>query len=245
MERLLVIPAAGLGSRLGGTIPKLLVPVNGRPMIEHLLDLYAGIAERAAVVVHPSARAAVDRALGKRVDLLVQQQPTGMLDAILAARPAVERYRPRRILITWCDQIGIQPATVKRLHDAAQGSAAAPLVMPTCVRPDPYIHLERDGSGRIVRVLHRREGDAMPPEGESDAGVFDLSLGAYLDHLLEYERDVERGSATGERNFLPFVPWLSARAIVRTVRCTDPAEAIGVNTPGELQAVEAYLRGVR
>ena len=78
--------------------------------------------------------------------------------------------------------------------------------------------------------------------GESDAGVFDLSLDAYLDQLLEYERNVERGSATGERNFLPFVPWLAARADVRTVHCTDAAETIGVNTPGELQAVEAYLR---
>jgi bifunctional UDP-N-acetylglucosamine pyrophosphorylase / glucosamine-1-phosphate N-acetyltransferase len=241
MQRLLIVPAAGLGSRLGGSAPKLLALVNGRPMLEHLLEMYLGV-DRVAVVVHPMAVDAVGRLLGAAADVFVQEQPTGMLDAILLARPAVETHEPRRVLITWCDQIAIHPRTIARLIEATAPPADPPLVLPTCLQPDPYIHFERDGEGTIRRVLHRREGDSMPATGESDAGLFDLSRRAFLDWLPEYARSVDAGSGTGERNFLPFIPWAAARAAVTTFPCLDPEEAIGVNTPADLARVERYLR---
>jgi hypothetical protein len=114
--------------------------------------------------------------------------------------------------------------------------------MPVCRGRQPYVHLERDASGRIVRVLHRREGDVMPAEGESDAGVFDLSREAFLDWLPRYGAAPHIGAVTGERNFVPFAAWVAARAEVRTVPCAEPQEAIGINTPEELAAVEAFLR---
>ena len=237
---MLIVPAAGLGSRLGGSVPKLLAPVNGRPMLDHLLELHSGV-ERVAVVVHPTAEAAVRERTRGHVDLFVQPEPTGMLDAILLARPAVVAHRPRRIRVTWCDQIGIHPSTINRLTAATEPSDP-PLVLPTCHRTQPYIHFDRATDGRILRVLQRREGDAMPLVGESDAGLFDLSRQAFLDWLPEYARTVPAGNGTGERNFLPFIPWLSSRAPVVTFPCRDQEEAIGVNTPEELRLIEGYLR---
>lgn len=242
MDRLLVVPAAGLGTRLGGGGPKLLVDVNGRPMIEHLLAMYGRVSERVAVIVHPAAERLVRERLGTGVDLFVQQEPTGMLDAILLAEPAVARHRPRRVLVTWCDQVAIHPATITRLHLAAASPAAPALALLTCVRPDPYIHFERDAAGRICRVLHRREGDDMPAVGESDAGVFDLSSHAFQQRLPEFAGEVPLGAGTGERNFLPFIPWLAARDEVLTVPCTTVEETIGVNTAADLAVVESYLK---
>jgi bifunctional UDP-N-acetylglucosamine pyrophosphorylase/glucosamine-1-phosphate N-acetyltransferase len=243
MERVLIIPAAGLGSRLGAHTPKLLARVNGRPMLEHLLDLYAPVVGRIALVVHPSARNAVVHALGDRevpIDVLVQERPTGMLDAILLARSTVVESTPRRVWITWCDQVAIHPRTVRRLVVEDRDD---PLVaLPTCSGPVPYIHFARDSSGRIVRVLHRREGDEMPEWGESDAGLFSLSSAAYLESLDVFAADPGTGSSTGERNFLPFVPWAAARGVVVTFPCTEPAEAIGVNTPDDLATVERVLQ---
>jgi bifunctional UDP-N-acetylglucosamine pyrophosphorylase/glucosamine-1-phosphate N-acetyltransferase len=242
MERLLIIPAAGLGSRLGAHTPKLLAPVNGRPMLDHLLAMYAAV-DRVALVVHPGARAAVHQALAKSsavVTLCVQDTPTGMLDAILLARSAVEAGRPRRVWITWCDQVAIHPITIERLVDADESD---PLVaLPTCVRDSPYVHFARDPSGRIVRVLHRREGDAVPAAGESDAGLFSLSLHAYLELLPDFAAAPGAGSHTGERNFLPFIPWAAQRGSVVTFPCVEAAESIGVNTPEDLAAVERTLR---
>lgn len=242
---MLVVPAAGSGSRLGANVPKLLVPVNGRPMIARLLALYEAAAGHAVVIVSPAAQASVAellRPFEDRVSLAVQDTPTGMLDAILLARPAVSALRPRRVLITWCDQVAITPDTVRRLVEAGRGEPEPALVLPTCRSSAPYVHLARDAGGRIVRVLHRREGDAMPPSGESDAGVFDLSAEAYLDLLPRYAAAPEIGARTGERNFVPFVAWVGAYGVVRTVPCAEPEEAIGINTPAELARLEAHLR---
>lgn len=244
MERLLIVPAAGTGSRLKSTLPKLLVPVAGRAMIDHVLALYAGIATRAAIVVQPSALASVRQHLETApmpVELFIQPAPTGMLDAIQLARPAVERVRPRRVWITWCDQIALHPATIAALERADDAVPEPPIALPTCRRSDPYVHFDRDGD-RITRVRHRREGDLMPDIGETDAGLFDLSLGAYLHDLPSYAASPEIGAKTGERNFVPFVSWMSARGPVVTVACSSPEEAVGVNTPDELERIEAHLR---
>jgi hypothetical protein len=165
-----------------------------------------------------------------------------MLDAILAAATDVRARRPHDVWITWADQIGVLPDTLQRLAVAMSSNPVPALALPTVQRRDPYIHFDRDASGRMTRLLQKREGDAMPAEGESDMGVFALHADAFNRELEEYARGVVPGAGTGERNFLPFVPWVAQRASVVTVACTDSREAIGINTPEELAAVEQWLR---
>ena len=245
MKRALIVPAGGIGSRLGLGISKLLVTLNGRPMIEHLVALYSSSVEALAVVVHPSALEATRELMARvplEADVFVQEQPTGMLDAILLARPAIGRWRPRRVWITWCDQVAIHPTTVARLAAASDRDPSLVLSMPTCRSRHPYIHLARNDRGEIVDVLHRREGDAMPDVGEGDAGLFDLSLEAYLDLLPRYAEAPAVGGGTGERNFLPFVAAVRQHGRVHTFPCEEEIEAVGVNTREELARIEAHLR---
>jgi bifunctional UDP-N-acetylglucosamine pyrophosphorylase / glucosamine-1-phosphate N-acetyltransferase len=242
----LVVPAAGSGSRLGSSLPKVLTPVAGRPMLDHLLDLYAPVVDRVIVVVKPGVEAAIaerGRARGVRIETAVQAVPTGMLDAILAPLEPVRRLQPAWIWISWCDQVAVRPETVSALRAALDAEPKPDLVLATCPQPHPYIHFERDPGGRITGLRQRREGDAMPEEGESDSGLFVLSGEAYLGQLALFSREVTAGGGTGERNFLPFVPWLAARRpeAVRTVACREVIESIGINTPEELLRVEAHL----
>lgn len=246
MNRLLIVPAAGAGTRLGLSLPKLLVSVNGRAMIDHVLALYAGVVSRVAIIVHPSVQQAVRAHLSSPpmpVEVRVQPSPTGMLDAILLAAPSVERAQPTRVWITWCDQIAILPRTVEALRDTDEADPDLPLALATCRTAEPYVHLERDANGRITAVRHRREGDAMPEVGESDAGLFDLSKESYLRALPVYAGNPQIGRRTGERNFVPFVAWMAARGRVATIPCTLPEEAVGINTPAELERIAAHLRG--
>lgn len=244
MKRVLIVPAAGHGTRLRSPLPKLLVPVGGRPMIDWLFDLYADRVDHRVIVTSPAALAAVTAHVKRlqATEVAVQDQPTGMLDAILIGAERAAAQEPESIWITWCDQVGVHPATVDRLSALSSSSPAPALVMPTVWQESPYIHLDRDDSGRITRVRHRREGDAMPARGESDMGLFAISAHACFDLLPQYAGVVETGTATRERNFLPFIPWVAARGEVTTFPSRDPEEAIGVNTPEDLQAVEAYLR---
>jgi dolichol-phosphate mannosyltransferase len=213
-------------------------------MLERLFALYRPWVAQAVIIVQPDAAqqigAVVDKA-GLPVSVRMQEKPSGMLDAVMLAGEDVQRSHAERVWITWCDQIAIHPRTVEGLAARSDQHATAGIVMPVVRRSNPYIHLDRDERGRIVRVLHRREGDQMPLVGESDAGLFSLSREAFLERLPEYAREVAVGHATGERNLLPFLPWLSARAEVVTFPATDEIEAVGVNTPEELADIEAYL----
>lgn len=241
MSRLLIIPAAGAGSRLKTPLPKALVPVAGRTMLDRLSDLYRPWVQHTVIVAHPSASDQIRASQTSHATEVVEQaRPTGMLDAILLALPIIERVRPEMIWITWCDQVGVLPETIARLADTMDDDGAR-FAMPTVTTPHPYVHLARDASGRITRVLHRREGDAMPAEGESDMGLFGMLYDAFTIDLTDYASVVPPGEATGERNFLPFIPWLAARSPIVTFPCTHPMEAVGINTPEDLQTVEAWL----
>lgn len=242
--RALIIHAAGVGSRLETRTPKFLVPVGGRSMVDWLIDLYRPFVSQVVLVVSPAVVEDAHlrtRTSGVPVVVEVQEHPTGMLDAVMLGRDVVEQSGAGRIWITWCDQVAIHPDTVTRLADLSDAHEDAAIVMPVACRREPYIHLQRDRQARIVRVLHRREGDAMPDIGEGDAGLFSLSRVAYLDELPKYARSVEMGTATGERNLLPFIPWISSRREVLTFPCVDEMEAVGINTPEDLRAVETYL----
>jgi bifunctional UDP-N-acetylglucosamine pyrophosphorylase / glucosamine-1-phosphate N-acetyltransferase len=240
MGRLLLVPAAGLGTRLGTETPKVLVPVNGRTMLRHILDLHAPLVDRAIIVAHPAAAsrvAANARESSLPAEVVVQETPTGMLDAVLAGASAAGSHAGR-VWITWGDQIAVHAATLARLA-AIEGESD--VAFPTVIRDVPYIHVDRARDGRVVRIRQRREGDDMPPAGESDMGVFSLSARACFEHLPAYARDAVPGAGTGERNFLPFLAWMAARGVVSTCACTDPSEAVGINTPEDLAAVAAYL----
>ena len=244
MNRLMIIPAAGLGTRLKSSVPKVLFPVNGKPMIDYLFDLYAPVVERFILVLHPSFAPEVARYCATHplpIEYELQETPTGMLDAILIPTERVRRHRPRSVWITWCDQIAVQPQTVSKLVTLSEQDSKAALIFPTVLRTEPYIHIARDDQGEIVDILHQREGDVLPDVGESDMGLFCLSAEAYFELLGDFACDVTKGAVTQERNFLSFIPWLRGRAKVRTFPACHEIESIGINTPADLDRVEKHL----
>ncbi len=246
MTRVLVIPAAGRGSRLSWNGPKALCPVAGRPMLRRLLELYSPFVQHVVVVVAPNTGAEFRRHLAGSpigTSIAVQPEPTGMLPAILCAREEVLAHTADgdEVWITWCDQIGISGRTLERLARELDQHREAALVAPTVRQSPPYIHFVRDATGRLAGVLHRRDGDAMPETGESDAGLFALRRDTYASDLAEYALGAPAAAATGEKNFLPFIPWLAGRKPVRTFELPDAREALGVNTAGDLARMEQYL----
>lgn len=245
MRRVLIVPAAGRGTRLGSPLPKLLTPVADTAMIDHVLRRHAPHVALAVVIVHPDDRPAVDVHFSNAVtpiELIEQPTPTGMLDAILLARDVVAAARPDRVWISWCDQVAISDGTVRAIVTRERDAASPAVVMPAVRQSPPYIHFERDEDGRLTAVRQRREGDAMPDVGESDAGLFSLAADVYLTELFTYAVGaLDVGTGSQERNFLPFLPWLAPRAEIVTFD-VDPAEARGINTPQDLAALDAELR---
>jgi len=168
-----------------------------------------------------------------------------MFDAVMLGSAVVTRARPDEVWVTWGDQVGVLPLTANRLAAAMATEPRPAGALPVVTRRDPYIHFDRDDHGRLIAVRQRREGDAMPEIGEGDMGLFALRRHAFERELPMYAASVGRGSGTGERNFVPFIPWLAQRARVVTFPCVDAREAVGVNTRDELRAMEAWLKSRR
>jgi bifunctional UDP-N-acetylglucosamine pyrophosphorylase/glucosamine-1-phosphate N-acetyltransferase len=240
-----IIPAAGRGSRLGYDRPKILYPIAGRPVLDWLLDFLQPNCSRLVFVLSPDGRLTVreelERAIPGRYDIVVQEVPTGMGDAVGLALDAVGT---RHVVVVWGDQVALRRSSVDaclRLHD---GPLEADVTCPTVFRANPYIHFDRDSSGRICALRQAREGDLMPERGESDTGFFCFRAGA-LRRLLEQQRQnpQQAGALTREFNLLPVIPLAAKLGLsVITPRLMTLEETVGVNSTGDAAVVEAFLR---
>ena len=198
----------------GRATPKLLVLVNGRPMLDHLLALYARTSTASSGRA-PAARGAVMHVARASPVAPARRLRAGAADRHARRHPARASGASRQPAATRVDHL-VRSGRDSSRHRCAvsprQTAATRSLALPTCTRPDPYIHLAARRLRRIVRVLHRREGDAMPEVGESDAGLFALSRAAYLDLL----RDVCRASRHRHRDRRAQLPAVHPLAAQRT-----------------------------
>lgn len=233
-----LIPAAGRGSRLGHAGPKVLVPLGpGATVWSHLHARLAPHVDHVHVVLSPEGRAPFVRGLAETrdtrdVSTSVQETPTGMGDAIFGARDAFAAYDD--VLIVWGDQAGLAEDTVRCTLAAHRAVAGPRLTIPLVTLRDPYVAYQVE-DGRLARVLESREGDDCGARGRSDVGVFCASTPGLAAAWDVYAREAPPGRATGERNFLPFLPFLVARGFAFTaVDVRDPDEARGLNTAEDL-----------
>jgi bifunctional UDP-N-acetylglucosamine pyrophosphorylase/glucosamine-1-phosphate N-acetyltransferase len=235
-----LIPAAGRGSRLGFDKPKILFPIAGRTILEWLVDLLSPLCSQFVFVLAPLGAGQVEdlaaSLLPGRQRIALQDEPRGMADAIAKGLPAVETANT---MIVWGDQVALQPASLQFAMRIHQGPAQPDATCPTVWRDRPYIHFQRDASGQVVQVLQAREGDALPPRGESDSGVFMFRTAALrrtLPRLLKSAAAL--GKQTGELNFLPILPMLDH---LITLPIMTEAESVGVNSPADAAFLKRHL----
>jgi bifunctional UDP-N-acetylglucosamine pyrophosphorylase/glucosamine-1-phosphate N-acetyltransferase len=226
-----VIPAAGRGTRLGSGQPKILTPMTGEETIWSILHArLAPLVDHVHVVLSTQG-ARVFAPLPANVSCSVQPTPTGMGNAIFQAADVWSKYDA--ILIVWGDQVFVSSDTLKR----ATAALAAPdhhAVLPLTRMATPYVEYVFDGD-RLTKVLQTREGDATTPDGWSDVGTFLLGTVGLQAAWVDYISNAPPGGQTGEINFLPFLPFLSARRWgITPLEVADATEARGINTPDDL-----------
>lgn len=237
-----IIPAAGRGARLGSDLPKILYPIAGRPILSWLASALAPVCAKYVLVLSPAARPAVEpvarEMLGAKLEIAIQEQPTGMADAV---RIALRATRTDFALVVWGDQVTLRETTVlacAALHETRPNAA---LTLPTVLKHNPYIDIERDELGRIVRVRQAREGEIEREIGENDCGLF-LFTARNLRATLESASGGGRGARTGEANLLQLLPsFEGGPGCVASVRIADADEALGVNTPEDAAAAARIL----
>lgn len=225
-----VIPAAGRGTRLGADGPKILTPLTETDTIWSILHArLAPLVDHIHLVLSPDGAAAFPP-LPANVSTSIQPSPTGMGDAIFRGHETWSKYDA--VLVVWGDQVFVSSDTLQRtLNTLAPGNSA---VMPVTRMALPYVEYFFDGP-RLTKVLQTREGDRTTPNGYSDVGTFLLRTAGLKAAWGAYLANAPRGASTGEINFLPFLPFLSAQGwTITPVEVADKTEARGINTKDDL-----------
>jgi bifunctional UDP-N-acetylglucosamine pyrophosphorylase/glucosamine-1-phosphate N-acetyltransferase len=237
-----IVPAAGRGTRLGADVPKVFVPLSRTATIWKVLhDALAPLADRIVLVLSPEGRSYVEKNRAAfpagsfaKTEIALQPEPLGMGDAIFGASNLWRDFDD--LLIVWGDQVNLSRPTLEACVALHATRSSPHLTLPVVRQAKPYVEYVFDGD-HLSKVRQSREGDACTPNGFSDVGVFLLSGGeSLLNEWRRYRATTAGGPVTGEVNFLPFLPHLSrvARWPVNRYETSDPAEAVGINTPEEL-----------
>jgi bifunctional UDP-N-acetylglucosamine pyrophosphorylase/glucosamine-1-phosphate N-acetyltransferase len=226
-----VIPAAGRGTRLGGDLPKILTPLSARDTTWSILHAkLAPLVDHIHLVLSPDG-AKQFPALPANVSASLQPAPAGMGDAIFRGFDIWSKYDA--ILIVWGDQVFVSKDTLERTT-MALGQAQKHVVLPVTRMAVPYVEYVFEDQ-RLTKVLQTREGDKTTPSGFSDVGTFLLATEGLKPAWDAYLAGAQRGCGTGEINFLPFLPFLSARGwTVTPLEVADATEARGINTKDDL-----------
>jgi bifunctional UDP-N-acetylglucosamine pyrophosphorylase / glucosamine-1-phosphate N-acetyltransferase len=233
--------AAGEGTRMRSSLPKMLHPVCGRPLVAWpILAAHEAGAGRIAAIVSPEID--ISGGLPERVETVVQQRSDGTGGAVRAALPLIEDAET--VLVLSGDHPLISAGIVSAFLDAHSASDAAATMM-TIELDDPgsYGRVVRDADGAIERVVEAKAlGDASAAElaiREINAGTYAFDAGPLAEALAGLSNE----NSQGEYYLTDvFAALRTAGHSVAGHLADDFAVTMGVNNRAELAAVEAEAR---
>jgi bifunctional UDP-N-acetylglucosamine pyrophosphorylase/glucosamine-1-phosphate N-acetyltransferase len=238
---LVLVMAAGEGTRMRSSTPKMLHLVCGRPMVAWpILAAREAGAGRVAAIVSPGRDISVG--LPEGVETVEQPVSDGTGGAIRAASALVEEAET--VLVLSGDVPLISTATISGLLEAHAASAAAATML-TIELDDPgsYGRVVRTADGEVEKVV---EAKAAGDADASQMAIREINAGTYAFDaapLAKALAGLSNDNAQGEY-YLPDV-FTALRAKGETVAAhvaDDIAVTMGVNDRADLAAVEAEAR---
>lgn len=230
----IVVLAAGKGTRMKSALSKVVHPLAGLPLIEHVIRTAIDLQAATTTVVVGHGADDVRAALKghPQVGFVVQAPQLGTGHALLQAE-SVLADRRGTVLLLYGDVPLLTPNTLRQLLDRHRSRRAALTVLTTEL-PDPYGYgrIVRDGEGRIVRIVEERDASA------DERAIREVNSGIYaieLTSLFEDLRNLATDNSQGEYYLTDLVSSYHRRGHqVETLRLEDPVELRGVNTRVDL-----------
>jgi bifunctional UDP-N-acetylglucosamine pyrophosphorylase/glucosamine-1-phosphate N-acetyltransferase len=233
--------AAGEGTRMRSSTPKMLHPVCGRPMVAWpILAAREAGAGRVAVIVSPGRD--ISAGFPDEVETVVQPQPDGTGGAVRAALPLIEQAET--VLVLSGDHPLISAANLADLLEA-HGSSGAAATMLSIELDDPgsYGRVVRGAGGEVKRVV---EAKAAGDAGADELAIREINAGTYAfeaEPLVAALRGLSNDNAQGEYYLTDvFAALREAGHSVAAHPTEDFAVTMGVNNRAELAVVEVEGR---
>jgi len=233
-----VVLAAGMGTRMKSSVPKVLHRICGREMVALVVDAIEGVGIVETVAVVRAGSDAVERALGKRAGYVEQSNPSGTGHALLQARDL--SASATHVAVLSADVPLVTPATLEGLVNRhVESGAVITLVTAESESPGDLGRVMRapDGSIKAIVEYDVADEDACLVN-EVNGGIYCFSAQWLWPHL-----DQLSPAQNGDLRLTDLVAMAAAEgAPVESVRPQGPDELQGVNNRVQLASAEASLR---
>lgn len=237
-----IVLAAGNGKRMLGSSPKVLLPIGGKPMAQHILDTVSGIEKsRSILVVSNQAKEVKNSLQFKRNTKIVTQRK--QLGTAHAVKAALNQLRPSSVtVVLYGDVPLIESKTLKRLiRDASKGSLA--ILTFNKDLPKGYGRVVRGAKNQVEAIIEEKDATKEQKSiNEVNSGILAIKS-TLIKKLLP---EIKNNNAAKEYYLTDIVSLSKKHGIkVQPLLLEDPDEALGANTPLELQDLERACQRIR
>lgn len=248
MDILVLILAAGKGTRMRSSLPKVLQPLAGRPMIFHLLDAVGALSEMLEEAEQRVLPAIIEGFSGEQLRAVVNQaypdmawvvqsEQLGTGHAVMQALPLIEDSDITLILLG--DAPLVYPDTLRALCQSAEKNGFA-LLTTIMEEPFGYGRIVRDEHNHLLAIVEEKDASAMQKLiTEVNTGMMAIRSA----RLKTYLSQLDNCNAQQEYYLTDLIGLMAKDGLMmETVLTEDLSESLGVNNRAQLAEAEAVLR---
>ena len=238
----MIVLAAGDGTRMKSTTPKVLHQIAGQSILAHVLSAISKLEAKELRVVIGAGKELVAeelKAIAPNSKQVIQEVRGGTGQA---ARLALDgAIKSGQLLICAGDTPLLTSATLNSLIEVHSKSRAVATVLTTEL-PDPfgYGRIVRDSSGELASIVEERDADeAIKEISEINSGVYIFDIEALNGALAK----IGKANAQGEEYLTDVIGILKSQGgKVSTYQAPDFTEILGINDRAQLSDVTALMR---
>ena len=238
---ILVILAAGKGTRLQSELPKVLHTLAGKPLIEYVFEAAAPLEVQNTYVVVGYQADQVQRALSHLpVQFVVQEPQMGTGHALQIVRPFWEKHDGNLLVLSGDVPLISTPSLQELIKSHEQSGSSATLLSSVTDNPTGYGRVIRSSRGDVERIVE--EKDATPEQRK----VQEINTGIYCFDSVALAEVIDQLTASNSQKeyyLTDCIRLLKAKGQkVDAVICNDSIEVSGVNSRAELAQLERLVR---